>query len=279
MASSPDQLASSTLDEHGVGRQPPTELGSASTPAEAGAATAPQPTHPTRFRPRDSASLELRRRGRTVVLTAARVGMAGYGAFDHADIDELCHQTGISRARLRILFDDEGGFLAALYQQLANESADRFERALVDWTPSHHPRNDMAALARRAATSSPLDYAGLKARLERRVSSLGRGTVDRSGAVAESRFLARFGPTLASAMIRCGRALNCEARLAASVVVAAYERGLEDWLARGNSEHRFADSPFVKRTLPDLLLGLSSAIAPGTEGPIDRSRSDPNRSR
>jgi hypothetical protein len=200
---------------------------------------------------------ELRRR----VTRAARAALATRGEITDAIIADICEQTGIHPRGFRNLFPTNESLLDAINDELVEECASRLRHGVEHFHPAVGGDAGLLEAAIVLASAWPLDRSGLLIRASRRLLALRHPDSGHSALEGDRRFVGELTDTFTLLMTRLGREFSWPTTLAVRVILDTYERSFEAWLLAGQKEGSFPTAPFVQRTLPRLLEGVSRPVA------------------
>lgn len=208
-------------------------------------------------------SLALQEATRDLLVTAARARLASGEECSPRLIDELCAHSGVRPASFRALFPEPEGLLDAVNEQLVEECASRLRLAVAAFAPTRGASDAEALIEAAAALGAarPLDRSSLVIRQTRRSQALRLGTGSANTARAERRFVGAVSEAFESLFSAQGRRFSWPPVLAVRIILDTYERSFEAWLLDGNDEGAFVASPYITRSLPDLLARLSEPDA------------------
>lgn len=197
----------------------------------------------------------MRARQRTVV--AARMALSFTGEVTPQLVADICDQTGLHPSAFRTLFPTEDVLLDAVNDLLVDECAERLRTAVDNFRPPCGDLSDFVSASVALANAAPIDRGGLVIRARRRLNALRTLSHADAVAIAERHFIRAVEDTLADLMTKLGRSFAWPTGLAVRVILDTYERSFEAWMLAGNDEHRFRESSYVLRTLPDLLVRIT----------------------
>lgn len=199
-----------------------------------------------------------RTRGRLVV--AARTTLSFTGEITPPLIADICAQAGVNPSGFRSIFASNDDLLDAVNALLVEECAARLH-AGVSAFEAPGDGTDMVAAAFALASSWPIDRGGLLIRSRRRVSALLDSRNGSNALEADRRFSDALTEILSELVAKLGRQFSWNPAIAVRVILDAYERSFEAWILSSHSEQSFAESPFVARTLPALIEGVTASSA------------------
>lgn len=197
------------------------------------------------------------------VARAARAPLAAGRGVTSELIRDVCDQVGIHHHGFRTLFPTKDALLDAVNDDLVQECSSRLRHGVDQFFPvgSDDEVFEEAALA--LARAWPLDRAGLVIRASRRLSALEDTASGLAAIAGERRFASELLDIFTTLMHRLDREFSWPPALAVRVFLDTYERSFEAWILEGNDEIAFDESPYVSRTLPTLIKGMSQPRSPG----------------
>ena len=196
---------------------------------------------------RERHRLAVRRR----LVISARLALAHDGTVTPRIVADICEQNGVHPSAFRAFFDSHDDLLDAVNDLLVEECADRLRDGVAAFTP---PAVDaIEAAARAIAESWPIERGGVIIRAQRRLHGLVSPEQTQPVVAAEKRFALAVTQILADLLQRLGRRFDWSPVLAVRIILDSYERSFEAWILKGHSETSFVESPYVTRTLPELL--------------------------
>lgn len=201
-----------------------------------------------------------RERTRQHLVAAARLALSFTGELTPQVVKDICEQVGLHPTAFASFFPTEDALLDAVNEALVEECASRLRTGVAQFEPPADAEEAFHAAANALAGSWPLERGGLLIRARRRVSALA-STADAGPVVAaEKRFSIVLAETLTEMMSKLGRRFEWSTGMAVRVILDSYERSFEAWILGGNNESTFERSPFVQRTLPELLRLTSTPV-------------------
>lgn len=198
------------------------------------------------------------RRQRMATITLARTLLSNWSGSWLEFGDELRREAGMSRPTFRALFATDGDLLLAIEQQLLDECAERVRSLAERFDPGEHPEHPPAvALAIALADARPLDWSSLTIRLRQRQLAVSSGVRSQEVMASERAFLPNLIEAFDALTQRIERRFSWQPALATRVIILTYERSFESWVLAGGTEQMFSSSPYVRQTLPEIILGVT----------------------
>ena len=108
------------------------------------------------------------------------------------------------------------------------------------------------------ADARPLDWSSLNIRLRVRLLAASTGAHSEEVLASERAFLPTMLEAFELLLSRIHHRFTWSPALGVRVVILTYERSFESWIMSGRNEQSFAESSYIKHTLPELLLGMSA---------------------
>lgn len=202
-----------------------------------------------------------RRANRARVITLARIMLPTWRGTLAALTAELRRESALGEGAFRTLFPTDRDLLHAVDVELLEECAQRVRAAAENFDPAEHEGEDLPlALSVALAEARPLDWSSLNIRLRERQLAASTGARSEDVIESERAFLPALLDAFELLFSRIGRRFEWQPALGVRVVILTYERSFESWIMSGGNEQSFADSPYVRQTLPALLLGVSATI-------------------
>ncbi len=214
-----------------------------------------------------------REASRARVITLARILLPTWDGSLSALTAELSREAGIREVGFRALFPEDRDLLRAVDRELLEECAQRLRSAAERFDPAAHgDENPEVALSVALAEARPLDWNSLTIRLRERQLATSTGIRSEDVIASEKAFLPALLEAFELLLARIGRRFEWQPALGVRVVILTYERSFESWVLAGGNEQSFSESPYVRQTLPALLLGVSRPLADVSiaEGDADR---------
>ena len=191
------------------------------------------------------------------VTLAARIALSGGGGIDQHLIADVCESVGIHPHAFRQLFPTDDDLFDAVHSSLVEEAATRLQ-ACVDRFEPLSPETRFQDAARELAEAWPIERGGMTIRADRRASALA-GRVSGPALLASERHFVQALVTILSELVaKLGRTFDHSPTLAVRVILDTFERSFEAWILEGHPDSRFAESPYILRTLPTLLEQFTS---------------------
>ncbi|UJP09058.1 hypothetical protein L2X99_11335 [Microbacterium sp. KUDC0406] len=199
-----------------------------------------------------------RRASRARVVTLARILLPTWDGSLAELTTELRTEAGLSDGAFRTLFPTDSALLHAVDLELIEECAQRVRSAAESFDAREHDGEDLVlALSIALAEARPLDWSSLTIRLRERQLAASTGARSEDVIESERAFLPALLDAFELLFSQIGREFEWQPALGVRVVILTYERSFESWIMSGGDEKSFAGSPFVRQTLPALLLGVS----------------------
>jgi hypothetical protein len=205
-----------------------------------------------------------RRAGRARVITLARIKLPTWNGALSELTAELRGDAGLSDGALRTLFPTDRDLLRAEDDELLEEIAHRVRAAAERFDPAQHTDEELPhALAVALADARPLDWSSLNIRLRVRLLAASTGAHSEEVLASERAFLPTMLEAFELLLSRIHHRFTWSPALGVRVVILTYERSFESWIMSGRNEQSFAESSYIKHTLPELLLGMSAPTQQG----------------
>lgn len=201
-----------------------------------------------------------RQRTRQQLVAAARSALSYTGEITPRVVSDVCEQVGLHPTAFKTFFATEDALLDAVNDALVEECATRLRRGVALFEAPADPAVALQSAALALAGSWPIERGGLLIRARRRVSALGAAAAAEPVVAADKRFSIALSETLTDMMGKLGRRFEWNTGLAVRVILDTYERSFEAWILTGHSEASFDQSPYVRRTLPELLRQTSAVV-------------------
>jgi len=197
---------------------------------------------------------------RTNLVVAARAALAATGEVTASVVNDICEQCGIHPFAFRIMFPLDEDLLDAVNVLLVDECADRLRAGVAAYRAPADQGAAIDAAAAALASAWPLDRGGLVIRARWRLNALAENRGGEPVVAAERRFVRALTSILADLLAKMGRRFVWPPTLAVRVILDTYERSFEAWVLSGGNEVTFPESPYVRRTLPAVLLHTSEPV-------------------
>ncbi len=212
----------------------------------------------------------MRRAAEARVLTLARAVLPLSDGISDELVREICHQAGLNLPTFRTIFHSNDDLLRKVNQALVEECSARVAEAAEGFTPLPG-ESDLQAAARSLAEAWPMDWASLSIRSRERANAVSRRIGVSEVTASERRFMPALLDSFLTMVGRLEREFSWPPLLAVRVIILSYERSFEAWVMDGGDERTFASSPFVRRTLPEILDQVTSPLARAPHDQIPES--------
>ena len=194
------------------------------------------------------------------IVSAARISLSGGGALDQRLIADVCAAVGIHPHALRQIFPTDDELFEAVHASLVEECAARLRAGVDEFVPDSEETQYTDA-ARALAEAWPIERGGMTMRADRRARALAERVDGAAFLASERRFVQALLGILDDLIAKLGRRFAPSDALAVRIILDTFERSFEAWILEGHPDSRFAESPYIRRTLPTLLEQLSAPAA------------------